>query len=183
MLKNQKINLSENELISALQEKKKKGYDALYDMYSSSLFGVIQKIVQIEEIAEDVLQDTFIKVWNSFDSYDPQKGSLFTWLLNIARNMAIDCIRSKRFRNEIKNQNSENFVNEIDHHRNISFNTDTMGIQNILQNLNSDQQQLVDLIYFKGYTHTEVAEELNLPLGTVKTRLRSGILILRKQFN
>ena len=94
-----KITLSEPELVHAILEKDKNGAEALYDMYSSSLYGVIFRIVQHQEIAEDLLQDTFIRIWNSFSSYDSSKGRLFTWMVNVARNIAIDKIRSKEFRN------------------------------------------------------------------------------------
>ena len=85
-----KITLSENELVHAILTKDRNGAEALYDMYSSSLYGVIFRIVQHEEIAEDLLQDTFIRIWNSFSSYDASKGRLFTWMVNVARNIAID---------------------------------------------------------------------------------------------
>ncbi len=175
--------LPEKELIVALKNKSKEGFDALYHMYSSSLYGVIHRIVMVEEISEDVLQETFIRVWNSFDNYDAQKGSLFTWLLNIARNLAIDKIRSKGYKNESKNQEVENLVNTIDSVRNTSFNPDHLGVRTLVSQLKPDQKQIIDLIYLKGYTHVEVSDELNLPLGTVKTRLRSGISELRKLFN
>ena len=90
-----KITLSENELVHAILTKDRNGAEALYDMYSSSLYGVIFRIVQHEEIAEDLLQDTFIRIWNSFSSYDASKGRLFTWMVNVARNIAIDKTRSK----------------------------------------------------------------------------------------
>ena len=80
-----KITLSEPELVHAILEKDKNGAEALYDMYSSSLYGVIFRIVQHQEIAEDLLQDTFIRIWNSFSSYDAAKGRLFTWMVNVAR--------------------------------------------------------------------------------------------------
>src|SRR5687768_13913477 len=91
--------LSENELIRALRNKERIGAEALYDMYSSSLYGIIYRIIQHEEISEDLLQETFIKIWNSFGSFDPEKGRLFTWMVNLARNLSIDKIRSKDFRN------------------------------------------------------------------------------------
>jgi RNA polymerase sigma-70 factor (ECF subfamily) len=175
--------LPEKELIEELKKKSRLGFDCLYDMYSSSLLGVIRRIVQVEEISEDVLQETFIRVWNSIEGYNPEKGTLFTWLLNISRNMAIDKVRSKGYRNESKNQDAENLVDIMDSVRNTSYNPDTLGVAKMVDQLKPDQGKIVDLIYLKGYTHLEAAEELGIPLGTVKTRLRSGIFELRKMFN
>jgi len=178
-----KNSLPEKELILELQKRSKLGFDCLYDMYSSALLGIIHRIVQVEEISEDVLQETFMRVWNSVGTYDSQKGSLFTWLMNIARNMAIDKVRSKGYRNESKNQDAENLVDMLDSVNHTSMNPDTLGLKKMVEELKPEQQKIVDLIYLKGYTHVEASEELGIPLGTIKTRLRSGILELRKLFN
>ncbi len=152
-------------------------------MYSGALLGVISRIIQHTEIAEDLLQDTFIKIWNSADSYDPSKGRLFTWMMNIARNISIDKLRSKDFRNSIKNQEIENNVDFIDEQKKITFNSDTLGLRDMVTALKPEYNRVLDMVYFKGYTHVEAAEELNLPLGTVKTRIRMAIMELRKHFN
>lgn len=178
-----KIKLSEEELITALQNREKVGAEALYDMYSGSLHGIIFRIVQHEEIAEDLLQETFVKIWNSFGSFDSEKGRLFTWMANIARNLSIDKLRSKDFRNHSKNQDIENTVNFIDEQRNTSLNPETFGVRELIEKLKPEQKLILDLVYYKGYTHVEVAEELDIPLGTVKTRLRMAIITLRKFFN
>ena len=152
-------------------------------MYSGALLGVISRIIPQIEVAEDILQETFIKIWNSADSYDNTKGRLFTWMMNIARNMSIDKLRSKDFKNSNKNQDIENNVDFIDEQRKVNFNADTLGIKDLVTNLKPDFKDVLDMVYFKGYTHVEAAEELNLPLGTVKTRVRMAILELRKKFN
>ena len=175
--------LSEEELIRALRQQEKIGAEALYDMYSSSLYGVIYRIVQHEEIAEDLLQETFVKIWNSFSAYDPSKGRLFTWMVNLARNLSIDKLRSKDFRNDSKNQDLENTVTSIDEQRNTAINPDIVGVKELVQQLKPEQKSVLDLVYFRGYTHVEAAEELGIPLGTVKTRMRMAIITLRKFFN
>lgn len=180
---NRKIKLSEEELIRALRGREKIAIEALYDMYSSSLNGIIFRIVQHEEIAEDLLQETFVKIWNSFPSYDSAKGRLFTWMVNIARNLSIDKVRSKDFRNNSKNQDLDNTVNFVDEQQSISLNPETLGVKELITKLKPEQKVILDLIYFKGYTHVEASEELGLPLGTVKTRLRMAIITLRKYFN
>lgn len=183
MSKNRKISLSEEELVLALRNREKIAAEALYDMYSSSLYGVILRIVNEETLAEDILQETFVKIWQSFASYSTEKGRLFTWMVNIARNLAIDKIRSKDFRNQVKNQDIENNVNSIDEQRNTVYKPELLGIKDMVETLRPEQKSILDLVYFKGYTHVEVADELGIPLGTVKTRLRMGILQLRKHFN
>lgn len=181
--KQKKIILSEEELIEALRKQDKIGIDQLYDRYSTALYGVIVRIVQTEEIAEDVMQEAFLKIWNTFGSFDSSKGRLFTWIVNIARNLAIDKVRSKDFKNSNKNQDLENTVTQIDTYKNTSYNPDTLGLKELTNKLRPEQKVIVDLVYFKGFTHVEVAEELGIPLGTVKTRLRMGIIELRKYFS
>ncbi len=152
-------------------------------MYSGALLGVISRIVQPIELAEDLLQETFVKIWNSAASYDPAKGRLFTWMMNVARNLSIDKLRSKEFKNSSKNQELENNVDFIDEQKKVSFNADVLGLKDMVTQLKPEFKQVLDLVYFGGYTHAEAAEELNLPLGTVKTRVRMAILELRKNFN
>ena len=178
-----KLSLSEEELVIALGNKEKIAIEALYDMYSASLYGVISRIVIDTPTAEDVLQETFVKIWHSFSSYSADKGRLFTWMVNIARNLAIDKIRSKDFKNQAKNHELENNVTFIDEQRNTVYKPELMGIKDLVSTLKPEQKSILDLVYFKGYTHVEAAEELGIPLGTIKTRLRMAIQELRKHFN
>ena len=183
MAKKSKISLSEEELIAALKRQDKIAAEALYDMYSASLFGVIIRIVQNNEIAEDLLQETFVKIWNSFSSYRSDKGRLFTWMVNIARNLSIDKIRSKDYKNQTKNHELEINVNSIDASRNTAYKPELLGVKDLVDKLKPEQKIILDLVYFKGYTHLEAADELSIPLGTIKTRLRMAIIQLRKYFN
>jgi len=179
----QKITISEEELIVLLKQKDQKTFTALYDNYSAALYGVILRIVTTDEVAEDVLQEAFVKIWNNFTSYDATKGRLFTWMINIARNLAIDKTRSKDFKNNQKNLDVEKIVSYIDSKRNTTFTPDGIGVKEIVAKLKPDYFNVVDLIYFKGYTHVEAAEALNLPLGTVKTRLRMAVMMLKEMMN
>jgi RNA polymerase sigma factor (sigma-70 family) len=181
--KKHKISLSEEELILSLRHREKIAIEALYDMYSASLYGVISRIVIDTATAEDVLQETFVKIWHSFSGYSSEKGRLFTWMINIARNLAIDKIRSKDYKNQNKNQDIENNVTFIDEQKNTVYKPELVGVKDLLATLKPEQRSILDLIYFKGYTHAEAAEELEMPLGTIKTRLRMGIQELRKHFN
>jgi RNA polymerase sigma factor (sigma-70 family) len=181
--KKRKISLSEDELVLALRNREKIAIEALYDMYSASLYGIISRIIIDTATAEDVLQETFVKIWNSFTSYSTEKGRLFTWMVNVARNLAIDKLRSKDFKNQNKNQELENNVTFIDEQNNTVYNPDLLGIKELVQTLKPDQKSILELVYFKGYTHVEAADELGIPLGTIKTRLRMAIQQLRKHFN
>jgi RNA polymerase sigma factor (sigma-70 family) len=178
-----KISLTEEELVHALRHREKMAAEALYDMYSASLYGVIVRIVIDTAVAEDVLQESFVKIWQSFSSYSAEKGRLFTWMVNIARNLSIDKIRSKDFKNQTKNQELENNVTFIDEQKNTVYKPELLGIRDLVQKLKPEQKSILDLVYFKGYTHVEAADELGVPLGTIKTRLRMAIQQLRKSFN
>jgi RNA polymerase sigma factor (sigma-70 family) len=178
-----KISLTEDELVLALRNREKIAIEALYDMYSASLYGVISRIITDTATAEDVLQETFVKIWHSFSSYSTEKGRLFTWMVNIARNLAIDKLRSKDFKNQNKNQELENNVTFIDEQRNTVYKPELLGIKELVQTLKPEQKSILELVYFKGYTHVEAADELGIPLGTIKTRLRMAIQQLRKHFN
>ncbi len=149
MIKTKKIFLEEPELIIALQQRKKIGADALYEMYSSSLLGIIKRVIVDTEIAEDVLQEALVKIWNSIQQYDASKGKLFTWMVNVARNLSIDKIRSKDYRNHSKNQDLENHVNSIDIQRNAEYKPELMDVKGLLQKLKPDQKVIVELIYFQ----------------------------------
>jgi RNA polymerase sigma-70 factor (ECF subfamily) len=175
--------LSEEELVARLRQRDTSALALLYDRYSAALYGVISKVIRTDEAAEDVLQETFLKIWNSFSTYDSSKGKLFTWMLNIARNQAIDKIRSKDFKNSKKNQNLDDIVHLVDEQESVGFNPDQIGLKEVVGKLEPEYFRLVDLIYFKGFTHVEASEHLGIPLGTVKTRLRAAIATLRTHFS
>lgn len=171
---------SDEYIIDLLHHRDTKGVGLMYDKYASALLGVVLRVVQSKEISEEVLQDVFAKAWRNFESFDSTKGKLFTWLINIARNAAIDATRSKGFNR--KNQSIENVVNSIDQQYQTVTNPDTMDVRFLAQKLSPDQYTLIDLIYFKGFTQAEASEELQIPLGTVKTRVRTAINVLRTLF-
>jgi RNA polymerase sigma factor (sigma-70 family) len=176
------IKISEEDLISLLRNRDMKGMEILYDNYSSALYGIIYRIIQSDEIAEDVMQETFLKIWNNFSQYDPEKGRLFTWMVNIARNQSIDKVRSKEFVNQTKNQRLDNVVSFVDMSKSSAYNPDTIGLKEMVKNLDAEYRQIIDLIFFEGYSQSEAAEKLSIPLGTVKTRSRAAIMKLRQQF-
>ena len=171
---------SEEELIYLLQNKDQQAFSYLYDNYSAALFGIIYKMLENRELAEDVLQEAFVKIWNNFSNYDSRKGRLFTWMLNITRNLTIDTVRSKGYRKQAKIQNSDKPVDNISSNSNTTESFDALGIRKHLTLLKDDQKQIIDLAYFEGFTQDEISKQLAIPLGTVKTRMRAAIIELRK---
>ena len=174
--------IDEGDLVVLLQSKDQRGFSILYDNYSSALYGVILKIVRTEEIAADVLQDAFVKIWKNIEAYNRTKGTLFTWMLNVARNTAIDKIRSQDFQNSQRNQDLASTVEIIDNQASSQFDVDAIGLKKVVENLRPEHRQMIDLLYFQGYTQAEVADEFGIPLGTVKTRVKAAIVQLRQYF-
>jgi RNA polymerase sigma factor (sigma-70 family) len=175
----EKIHYNHDDLVVLIKNRDQKAFSYLYDNYSKALFGIIYAIVGDYEETEDLIQNTFIKIWNSFENYDSSKGRLYTWMINIARNVAIDFKRSKNNKNQ--NQNVSNNVNEVNNMFTEDFSSDTIGLKDVVEKLKNEDLQLIDLAYYKGYTQQEISEELNIPLGTVKTKMRKALLILREQ--
>ena len=180
---NSSVTYSEEELIQLLREQSKAGFDYLYQNYAAALYGIIYRVINDEQTAQDVLQDVFVKIWNSVAQYNPQKGRLYTWMLNIARNAAIDKTRSKGEIMKSKIQTGENIVNSLEQNAKTEQTTDTIGLKNIVADLKPEHADIINLAYFNGYTIEEISKTLNIPSGTVKTRMRSAIAQLRKAFS
>ncbi|MBL7741264.1 MAG: sigma-70 family RNA polymerase sigma factor [Chitinophagaceae bacterium] len=172
------VTYTEPELVALLQQRNEKAFSYLYGNYSGALYGIINAIVTDSETANDVLQEVFVNIWRKIGSYDPLKGRLFTWMLNVARNAAIDKIRSKGFRDSLKNQPlSENVDSNIGASVHPVIND--VGLKKMISNLKEEHRVLIDLSYFQGFTHEEIAKAMDMPLGTVKTRIRSALTQLR----
>jgi RNA polymerase sigma factor (sigma-70 family) len=172
----------EESLVSLLKQQDKAAFEYLYRQYSSALLGVLMKSVINEDTANDLLQDVFVKIWKNIDTYQPDRGRLYTWMLNIARNTGIDYLRSKQSKKETKNQTLEDVVYHVDSKNQVVQKIDTIGIRTLVADLSEEQQLVLEYVYFKGYTQDDAAKILNLPLGTIKTRIRSAIMELRKEF-
>lgn len=165
-------------LIASVSQGDDKALSELYDAFGGALYGVILRIVQREDLAQEVLQDTFMKIWRNAASYDRSKGRPFTWMVNIAKNAAIDATRSA----EVKHAAS---IRSIDD-RVYSHGTDESlppmdgaDVRSVLAGLRQEHRELIDLAYYKGYSQQEIASNTGLPLGTVKSRTRSALLELR----
>ena len=171
--------LSPDQIVSLLLSRDEKGFNYLYENYSGALYGVIFRVVRYEEEANEVMQDVFVKIWNSISSYDKAKATLYTWMLNIARNSAIDRLKSKSFQNDLQNQSIPDFVNDgmgLSTEQKHEFNE----VQEHVNKLREDYRILINKAYFGGFTQEEIAEELQIPLGTVKTRTRAALIELRE---
>ena len=174
------LKYNEEELVLLLQSKNQQAFSYLYDNYSAALNGIIYRMVENRELAEDILQEAFVKIWNNFSSYDVGKGRLFTWMLNITRNLTIDTLRSKGYKKQAKISSDENSVDNLSNDNKVAESFDALGIRKQLVNLKPEQRSIIDLAYFNGYTQDEISKEMGIPLGTVKTRMRAAIIELRK---
>jgi len=174
------IKYNEEELIALLKGGDESAFSYLYDNYSAALYGIIYRIINNNELAEDVLQEAFVKIWNNFSSYDASKGRLFTWMVNIARNLSIDTTRGKSYKQQMKIQSNENAVTNASNRVNENDRFDSLGVRKQLAALKEDQKQIIDLAYFEGFTQNEISQKLGIPLGTVKTRMRTAISELKK---
>lgn len=166
----------EQELVAALRQKEEEAFSYLYDHYAGALYGIIKQIVTDLELSNDVLQETFVNIWRKIELYDETKGRLFTWMLNIARNAAIDKTRSKGFQQSLRQQplaDAESYQLQV------RPGIDDFGLKKVLSKLKQEQRQLIDLSYYQGFTHDQIAKALDIPLGTVKTRIRSALMQLR----
>lgn len=174
----QTINYTEAELLAGLQSHDEQAFGFLYDRYSKALYNIILQIIPQQELAEDVLQEVFIKIWQNINSYDETKGRLYTWMLNIARNQSIDRTRSKDFNNRSKTTELSETV--YNNRQSAEMKMDDVGLKKTLSNLPEENRKLLELAYYQGYTQDEIAKIMNIPLGTVKTRIRATIIQLRK---
>ncbi len=173
----QELKYNEAELIGMLKQRVPSAFSYLYDNYAASLYTVILSILQEKELANDTLQEVFIKIWRQIEQYNPEKGRLFTWMMNISRNASIDILRSKDYHSQ--KQNRELTENVYSTATTVNIETDKIGLHKIISNLKDEQKILVELAYFQGYTQDEISKLLKMPLGTVKTRMRSALIQLR----
>ena len=166
-------------LLHRIQQGDERAFAELYDQYGGALYGVILKVVDDERVAEDVLQEGFSKIWRNAARYDESKGAPYTWMLNICRNVAIDKVRSAGFRNQQQNRSLDAKVYDNKAFSE-EFNPNVIGLRQLVRRLPEKYRQMIDLAYFQGYTHKEIETELNLPLGTIKSRIRIALRELRK---
>ncbi|HSB92053.1 MAG TPA: sigma-70 family RNA polymerase sigma factor [Flavitalea sp.] len=170
---------SETDLVEYLKARDQTAFQYLYDNYATTLFKVILQIVPTRDEAEDILQKVFVNIWTKLEGYDPDKGRLFTWVLNIARNASIDTLRSKdyQYRRRVINYPPE----EINDFCRTSYfmSTDAIGLNRYVRMLKPQQRQLIELVYYQGFSQPEIAALQSTPLSTIKTRIKSALSQLR----
>lgn len=152
----------------------------IYEHYCDSIYGVLLSILKDPDLSNDAFQEVVFKIWNAASRYDASRGRLFTWMINIARNYAVDRLRSRHLKNHGRNNRLDDCFHEVDHSHQVNYNVDVIGIRNLVLRLKPDLQTAIDLVYFKGYSHVEAAEFLGLPLGTLKTRVRTAMMTLKR---
>ncbi|AZQ57509.1 sigma-70 family RNA polymerase sigma factor [Maribacter sp. MJ134] len=169
--------LLEKHIVELLQERNDKAIALLYDNYGDTLLGVANKVVRDQELAQDVLQESFVKIWKKADSYDPSKAKLFTWLFRITRNTAIDKLRSVNTKSdkEIQIDVSDVYTLGVE-----STRPELMDIQENLEKIEEKYQIVLEALFFQGMTQQEASDELDIPLGTIKSRLKIGLRELGK---
>ena len=164
-------------LVTAIRSGDQSAMAALYDRYSSIVYSVALRVLQDTGAAEDVLQDVFVQLWRKSGAFDASRGNMAAWLAVIARHRAIDALRRRRPENDI-----EDFVVAVEPDlasaadRSRSMDT----VRGALQTMPAPQRAALEMAYFEGLTHSEIAEKTGEPLGTIKTRIRTGLLSLRK---
>ncbi len=169
--------LLEKHIVELLHERNEKAISLLYEHYGDTLYGVAFKVVRDSELAQDVLQESFVKIWKKSDSYDSSKAKLFTWLFRITRNTAIDKLRSVNTKSdkEIQIDVSDVYNLGVD-----SIRPEFMDVKENMEKIERKYHVVLDALFFQGMTQQEASDELNIPLGTIKSRLKIGLRELRK---
>ncbi|MFM1878746.1 MAG: hypothetical protein RLZZ241_1612 [Bacteroidota bacterium] len=169
--------LLERQIVEWLINGDEKAISLLYDHYAETLYGVALNVVKDEELAQDVVQESFVKIWRKGSTYDPEKAKLFTWLLRITRNTAIDKLRSlgSKSSNEIQMDLSDVYKVGVE-----DFRPEYMDVQKNLDRLDPKYKEVLEALFIQGMTHQEASEALNIPLGTIKSRLKIGLRELKK---
>lgn len=167
-------------LVERFRKKDAAAFEKLYAMYAENICGAINTIVGDDALAQEICQDVFLKAWNNAERYNSSKGRFFTWILNIARNAAIDKVRSKSHKDSKKNLPADYFVGSLAHEEKQDAAVDIDRLRSLVKGLKAKCIELIEMLYFRGYTQKEAAEELDIPVGTVKTRNRSCISQLRE---
>lgn len=171
---------SDIELMGRLAAHDQHAFQAIYQQYGKAVYSLAYRVLQNAHQAEEVTQDTFIKVWQGKAIWDSEKGSLKNWLLTIAHFTAIDLLRRERRQPNVHPDSIED-VEEVSHiSRAESGWEEGVLLQILIKQIPPEQAAILDLAFFRGMTHAEIAEETGIPLGTVKTRVRSGLQRLRE---
>lgn len=176
-------NYTDEQLVDLLKSKDQRAYNYLYDHYAEALFGMIKRVLGECEETTDVLQESFVKIWRNIGQYDAMKGRLFTWMINIARNTAIDFKRSSQSKKDKQTNSLDTEIEVVPENLATYTKTDHLGLSKVMDELKADHRVIIEMAYFQGYTQDEISKELNIPLGTVKTRARAALMQLKQILN
>ena len=171
------------ELVERLQKRDPQALAELYDRYGRLAYSLILRIVRDTGVAEDLVQETFLRVWNRVVAFDAEKGSIGPWLLAVARNRAIDYLRSAggRERNSVEFEEIDHPSLYVSMEQDILTSDKTRRIRSAMGKLSANQREVIELAYFEGLSQTEMAERMGQPLGTVKTWVRTALKCLRDE--
>jgi RNA polymerase sigma-70 factor (ECF subfamily) len=169
------------ELVARLQRRDPQALAELYDRYGKLVYALILRVVRDAGIAEDLVQETFLRVWNRVQGFDAEKGAIGPWLLAVARNRAIDYLRSAggRERNAMELEETDHPALYTDMEHDILTSDSARVVKAAMEKLSPQQRQVIELAYFEGLSQTEMAERMKQPLGTVKTWVRAALKNLR----
>lgn len=170
-------------MVFSLKKKDESAFSYLYDNYSAALNGVIYAMVGDITLTEDILQEAFLKIWKNIDAYDESKGKLYTWMRRLTHNLTLDNLKSNQHKYQNKVVKDEMAVINIQVNNSIIGKLDSLDFKRKLDKLDPKQRRIIDMSYYQGYTQEEIAAALDMPVGTVKTKIRSAIIELRKIFN
>jgi RNA polymerase sigma-70 factor (ECF subfamily) len=173
---------NEQELVEGLINSDQQTFSRIYDKFSSSLFSMILGWIKDAEVAENLLQDVFLRAWMSRQRYDQSRGRLFTWLYKISRNICIDYYRSRRYKQTRALVAAEDLTNTLCDKKDSNGSVDAIALRDFVDCLRQEEKEVIDLMYFKGFTQCEIAKLLCMPLGTVKTRANRAVKNLRRIF-
>ena len=176
------LSTGEEELVLNLQSGNHNSFKKIYDRFAAVLYGTIMNWIKDSQIAENLLQDVFIKAWTNREVYNAEKGRLFTWLYNISRNVCIDYFRSRQYKQRRVSLLSDDMSALLTGTKKLNQSCDTIGVRELLNQLRIEEKQVIELMYFKGLTQNEISKLMDMPLGTVKTRMNMAIKNLRRVF-
>ena len=180
-MQTEKAQISDVEVLHAIARGDEQALAHLYDRYRLILFGLVNRILSSREEAEDVLQEVFIQVWRRAADFDELRGRPFTWLVTVARSRAIDRLRSLAARERVAIASASDPAEAVSDAADDTFRSEQRGVVvSALTQLPDEQKTTLVLAYFEGLTQSEIAARLGAPLGTVKTRMRSGMIKLRE---
>jgi len=170
-------------LVRRMQGRDPHALAELYDSYGRAVYALILRVVRDAGIAEDLVQETFLRVWNRVHGFDAQKGSIGPWLLAVARNRAIDYLRSAggRERNAVEYEETDHPALYTNMEQELLASDKARRVKSAIDKLSPNQKQVIELAYFEGLSQTEMAERMGQPLGTVKTWVRTALKNLRDE--